>query len=154
MEDLDDCDKLLTLGGATPEYSPAVNDEFWVAMHYEWDGKDVERYCVSTTSSPTPAVYDAEDEGEDFETFDPNCIERYGGNYGGYGGYGMGLGVGGYNMGGFNTGFGGNFGGNWGMQMQAPATTEGAITTAPQFNFGNQFGNWGYPTGGFQQWGR
>jgi hypothetical protein len=88
-------------------------------------------------------VYNAEDEGEDFEKYDPNCISRYQENYGGYG---MGGGYGGYNMGGFNTGFGGNFGGNWGMQMQAPATTEGAITTAPQFNFGNQFGQ--------QQWGR
>ena len=158
LEDLDDCDMLLTLGGATPEYSPAVNDEFWVALHYEWDEKDVEKACMSTTKGPSPAaVYDAEDEGEDFEKYDPNCIERYGGNYGGYGGYGMGGGnFGGFGMGGGYGGFGYNtgFGGNWGMQMQAPATTEGATTTAPQFNFGNQFGNWGYPTGGFQQWGR
>ena len=79
---------------------------------------------------------------------------------GGYGGYNMGGGFGGYNMGGFNTGFGGNFGGNWGMQMQAPATTEGTITNAPQFNFGQQFGNqfgqlqWGYPAMQQQQWGR
>jgi hypothetical protein len=167
LEDLDDCDKLLieTNGMGGTYLSSSVNDEFWVALHYEWDEKDVERACVSTTNSPSPAVYDAEDEGEDFEKYDPNCIERYGGSYGGYSGMGFGgyggMGFGGYGgmgfggYGGFNRGFGYNtgFGGNFGMQMQAPATTtEGATTTAPQFNFGQQFGgNWGYPS---QLWGR
>ena len=140
------------------------SDEFWVALHYEWDEKDVERACVSTTDSPSPAIFNAEDEGEDFEKYDPNCIERFGGSYGGYSGMGFGgyggMGFGGYSgmgsggYGGFNRGFGYNtgFGGNFGMQMQAPATTEGATTTAPQFNFGQQFGgNWGYPS---QLWGR
>jgi hypothetical protein len=162
LEDLDDCDMLLIKPSVL---SSSVNDEFWVALHYEWDEKDVERACVSTTDSPSPAVYDAEDEGEDFEKYDPNCIERFGGSYGGYGmgggygGYGMGGGFrGGYMGGGFgggyNTGFGGGyntgFGGNFGMQMQAPATTEGATTTVPQFSFG-QFG---YPSQFQQQWGR
>ena len=24
-----------------------VNDEFWVAMHYEWDEKDIEKSCAA-----------------------------------------------------------------------------------------------------------
>jgi hypothetical protein len=85
-----------------------------------------------------------DDVEEEFDKFDPNCIERFGG-YGGNDAYGWGIGGG---FGGFS---------NWGNIWAQPAATEGATTiTTPQWNNwgGNQFQQWGYPTAFNQQWGR
>lgn len=91
LDDLDDCSLYETV---------SLDDEFWVAMHYELDHSDVEFLCgeficarrqllgeynENPPSSDCMALND--DAGEDFEKFDPNCIDRES-MYGGYGAYG------------------------------------------------------------------
>jgi hypothetical protein len=183
LDDLEDCEYLADATGARGGSDDRVDEEFWVAAHYEWDENDVEEWCGDPATEQLN-----EDAGEDFEKFDPNCYERgayggyggygMGGGYGGYGGYGMGGGMGGYggfNMGGgmgssYNMGGAYNMGGGMGsmynpgatQQQQTPLSLH-SPTNLLSFNsgFSGSFGgpgsfNLAAPSYSFQQqrWGR
>ena len=96
------CRRRSLLGG--PGNDPLDNegniDEDWaVALHYEKvDGDNVDSF-ISEIDCDDEEAFE-----EEWDSFDPNCVERFGGYgaYGGYGGFGMG----------YNAGYGQQFGGN------------------------------------------